>query len=66
MRLRRHRLRVEPGRTAFAAYRFPPQMILLAVRWYLRFGLSYRDLEELFAEGGVVVYHVTLYRWVQH
>jgi hypothetical protein len=36
----------------------------LAVRWYLRFGLSYRDLEELLAERGVEVDHVTIYRWV--
>jgi transposase-like protein len=35
------------------------------VRWYLRFGLSYRDVEELLAERGVEVDHVTLYRWVQ-
>jgi transposase, IS6 family len=39
-------------------------VILLAVRWYLRFGLSYRDLEELLAERGIEVDHVTLYRWV--
>lgn len=38
---------------------------MLAVRWYLRFGLSYRDLEELLAERGIEVDHVTLYRWVQ-
>ena len=38
---------------------------MLAVRWYLRFGLSYRDVEELLAERGVEVDHVTLYRWVQ-
>jgi transposase-like protein len=40
-------------------------VILLAVRWYLRFGLSYRDLEELLVERGIEVDHVTLYRWVQ-
>ena len=40
-------------------------MILLAVRWYLRYGLSYRDLEELLAERGIEVDHVTLFRWVQ-
>src|SRR5438874_11730272 len=45
--------------------RFPPEIIMLAVRWYLRFGLSYRDLEELLAERGIDVDHVTLYRWVQ-
>ena len=51
--------------SAFAGFRFPPEVILVAVRWYLRYGLSYRDLEELLAERGIVVDHVTLYRWVQ-
>jgi transposase-like protein len=37
---------------------------VLAVRWYLRFALSYRDVEELLAERGVEVDHVTVYRWV--
>ena len=50
---------------AFAGFRFPADVILLAVRWYLRFGLSYRDLEELLAERGVEADHVTLYRWGQ-
>lgn len=40
-------------------------MVLLAVRWYLRYGLSYRDVEELLAERGIDVDHVTIYRWVQ-
>jgi IS6 family transposase len=40
-------------------------MIVLAVRWYLRFGLSYRDVEELLTERGIKVDHVTVYRWVQ-
>lgn len=40
-------------------------MILLAVRWYLRYGLSYRDVAELLAERGIEVNHVTIYRWVQ-
>jgi transposase-like protein len=35
----------------------------VAVRWYLRYGLSYRDVEELLAERGIVVDHVTVYRW---
>jgi transposase-like protein len=52
-------------RSAFAGFRFPPDVIVLAVRWYLRFGLSYRDVEELLAERGVEVDHVTVYRWVQ-
>jgi transposase-like protein len=63
MRTRRPR----PGpipRSAFAGFRFPPDVIVLAVRWYLRFGLSYRDVEELLVERGVEVDHVTVYRWV--
>jgi len=51
--------------SAFAGFCFPPEVIVLAVRWYLRFGLSYRDVEELLAERGVDVDHVTIYRWVQ-
>ncbi len=38
---------------------------MLAVRWYLRYGLSYRDVEELLAERGIEVDHVTVFRWVQ-
>jgi transposase, IS6 family len=52
-------------RSAFAGFRFPPEVITVAVRWYLRYGLSYRDVEELLAERGVEVDHVTVYRWVQ-
>ncbi len=51
--------------SAFAGYRFPPEPIMLAVRWYLRYGLSYRDVEELIAERGIEVDHVTIYQWVQ-
>jgi transposase-like protein len=64
MRTPRHRPTPGP-RSAFAGFRFPPDMIVLAVRWYLRFGLSYRDVEELLAERGIEVDHVTVYRWVQ-
>jgi IS6 family transposase len=65
MRSHRH-LRPRPApRSASAGYRFPPEVIALAVRWYLRFGLSYRDVEELLAERGIEVDHVTVYRWVQ-
>jgi len=39
-------------------------VIVLAVRWYLRFSLSYRDVEELLAKRGIEVDHVTVYRWV--
>src|SRR6202140_1678139 len=51
--------------SAFAGFRFPPEVIVLAVRWYLRFGLSYRDVEELLAERGIEVDHVSVFRWVQ-
>src|SRR5437588_13037281 len=44
---------------------FEPEVILLAVGWYLRFSLSYRDVEELLQERGIAVDHVTLWRWVQ-
>ena len=50
---------------AFRGYRFPAEVILWAVRWYLRFGISYRELEAMLADRGVAVDHVTLYRWVQ-
>ncbi len=65
MRLRRSRpIPVVPG-SAFAGFRFPSEIIVLAVRWYLRYGLSYRDVEELLGERGIEVDHVTIYRWVQ-
>ena len=51
-----------PPRSAFAGFRFPSDVMVLAVRWYLRFGLSYRDVEELLTERGVEVDHVTVYR----
>jgi IS6 family transposase len=50
------------GSSAPAGYRFPREVIAVAVRWYLRYGLSYRDVEELLAERGIEVDHVTLYR----
>jgi transposase-like protein len=37
-------------------------VIVVAVRWYLRYGLSYRDVEELLAERGIEVDHITVYR----
>ena len=65
MRRSRFRPLVDLGRSEFSGFRFPPEVIILAVRWYLRYGLSYRDVEELLAERGVEVDHVTLFRWVQ-
>jgi hypothetical protein len=52
-------------RSSFAGFRFPPEVITVAVRWYLRYGLSYRDVEELLVERGIEVDHVTVFRWVQ-
>ena len=42
-----------------------PELILCAVRWYLRYSLSLRDVEELFAERGLEADHTTIWRWVQ-
>jgi ribosomal protein S4E len=53
MRHRHHR--VPSPKSGFAGFRFPREVIVLAVRWYLRYGLSYRDVEELLAERGITV-----------
>ena len=65
MKRRRRSLPFVPPLSAFAGFRFPAEVILLAVRWYLRFGLAYRDLDELLAERGIDVDQVTLFGWVQ-
>src|SRR5438094_2163871 len=44
---------------------FEAEIILLCVRWYVRYSLSYRDLEEMMLERGLHVDHTTIYRWVQ-
>src|SRR6266851_7992606 len=49
----------------FKGRHFQAEIILLCVRWYLRFGLSFRNLEELMAERNLIVDHVTIWRWVQ-
>jgi IS6 family transposase len=64
MRTRRPHLASLP-RCAFAGFCFPPVVIDVAVRWYLRFALSYRDVEELLTERGIQVDHVSVDRWVQ-
>ncbi len=59
-------VRVSPPRSSFAGFRFPPVLIMVAVRsavrWYLRCGLPYRDVQELLAEREVQVDHVTIHR----
>lgn len=44
---------------------FRGEIILWAVRWYCRYGISYRELEEMLEERGVIVDHTTIWRWVQ-
>jgi IS6 family transposase len=51
--------------TPFSGYRFPPDVIALAVRWYIRYHLSYADVAELLAERGVCVDASTVYDWVR-
>ncbi len=50
-----HRIAPSIPSSAFAGSRLPPEVIILAVRWYLRFGLSCRDVEVLLAERGIKV-----------
>ena len=49
---------------SYAGYRFPPEIIQHAIWLYLRFTLSFRDVEELLAERGIDVSHETIRRWV--
>src|SRR3546814_3556837 len=49
----------------FKGRHFTGDVILWAVRWYCRYPISYRDLEEMLAERGISVDHTTIYRWVQ-
>ncbi len=51
--------------TLFKWRHFEDEIIMLCVRWYLRYSLSYRDLEEIMLERGLHVDHTTIYRWVQ-
>jgi IS6 family transposase len=52
------------NRTLFKWRHFEAEIILLCLRWYLRYALSYRDLEEMLGERGIHVDHTTIYRWV--
>ena len=54
-----------PRRAPFKHHRFPKHIILCAVRWYLRYPLSYQKVVDLLAERGVTVDRSTVYRWVQ-
>lgn len=54
-----------PRKTPFKHHRFPMDVILCAVRWYLRYPLSYQDVTDLLAKRGISVDRSTVYRWVQ-
>ena len=49
---------------SFKGYSYPKEVILQAVRWYVAYCLSYRDIEELLEERGIAVDHSTINRWV--
>ena len=51
---------------SYAGYRFPPEIIHQAIWLYLRFTLSFRDVEDLLAERGIMVSYETVRRWVNH
>jgi IS6 family transposase len=54
-----------PRKSPFKHHRFPRDIILCAVRWYLRYPLSYQDVVDLLEERGIAVDRSTVYRWVQ-
>jgi len=52
--------------TNFKWRHFHSEVIMQCVRWYCKYGIRYRDLEEMMAERGLSIDHTILYRWVQH
>jgi len=52
-------------RRSFQSCHFDREIIVLCVRWYLRYKLSFRDLVEMMAERGISLAHTTIMRWVQ-
>ena len=51
---------------SYSGYRFPPEIIQQAIWLYVRFTLSFRDVEDLLAERGILVSYETVRRWVNH
>ena len=51
---------------SYSGYRFPPEIIHQAIWLYLRFTLSFRDVEDLLAERGIAISYETIRRWVNH
>ena len=62
---RRHRAGAVKQGGSFKGRQFTAEVILWAVRWYLMFPISYRDLELMLADRGVEVDHTTIFRWIQ-
>jgi putative transposase len=52
------------ARSVIKRLRFPLDIMLLCVRWYVAYALSLRDLEEMMQERGVLVDHSTIHRWI--
>jgi transposase-like protein len=61
---RRYRIGCQHGQLSYRRHRFPPEIIQHAIWLYLRFTLSYRDVEELLAERGLDISYETVRRWV--
>jgi len=57
---------MESADDLFKGRHFDREIIILCVRWYLRFKLSFRDLVEMMAERGLFLAHTTIMRWIQH
>src|SRR5947208_3199975 len=58
--------RFVPAEELFKGRHFDQEIVVLCVRWYLSFKLSYRDLVAMMAERGIELAHTTILRWVQH
>lgn len=56
---------MDRGGSCFKGRQFTAEVILWAVRWYLMFPVSYRDLELMLIDRGVEVDHTTIFRWIQ-
>jgi putative transposase len=57
---------IEDDQHQYSGYRFPPEIIQQAIWLYVRFTLSFRDVEDLRAERGILVSYETVRRWVNH
>ncbi len=55
----------QSNKNPFKGRQFTAEIILWAVRWYLQFPISSRDLERMLADRGITVDHTTLFRWIQ-